>query len=103
VHTPGGGCPDVCVGGYMQGGGYGFTSREFGMNCDNVVEFHMMLADGSIVVANPNQNRNLFWAVRGGTGNNFGVLLSVTYKLYSLYNVWGWGLIVIACSMSRAW
>jgi len=28
LHTPGGGCPNVCVGGYMQGGGYGFTSRE---------------------------------------------------------------------------
>ena len=92
VHTPGGGCPDVCIGGFMQGGGYGFTSREFGMNCDNVIEFQMMLADGSIVIANQNQNRNLFWAVRGGTGNNFGVLLSVTYKLYSLYNVWGWAL-----------
>ena len=92
VHTPGGGCPDVCIGGFMQGGGYGFTSREFGMNCDNVIEFQMMLYDGSIVVANPSQNRNLFWAVRGGTGNNFGVLLSVTYKLYSLYNVWGWAL-----------
>lgn len=92
VHMPGGGCPDVCIGGFMQGGGYGFTSREFGMNCDNVIEFQMMLADGSIVIANQNQNKNLFWAVRGGTGNNFGVLLSVTYKLYSLYNVWGWAL-----------
>lgn len=37
LHVPGGECPDVCVGGYVQGGGYGFTSVTFGMNCDNVL------------------------------------------------------------------
>ncbi len=89
LHTPGGGCPEVCVGGYMQGGGYGFTSREFGMNCDNVLAFEMMLADGSVVAANPTTNGDLFWAVRGGTGNNFGVLLNVLYQLYELPAVWG--------------
>jgi FAD/FMN-containing dehydrogenase len=89
LHTPGGGCGDVCVGGYMQGGGYGFTSREFGMNCDNVLGFDMMLADGSVVTATPTQNADLFWAVRGGTGNNFGVLLSVIYQVYQLPSVWG--------------
>ncbi len=89
LHTPGGGCGDVCVGGYMQGGGYGFTSREFGMNCDNVLSFSMMLADQSVVIANADQNADLYWAVRGGTGNNFGVLLSVLYQLYYLPSVWG--------------
>src|SRR5262249_22054689 len=38
LHVPSGGRHDVCVAGFMQGGGYGYTSREFGMNCDNVVE-----------------------------------------------------------------
>jgi FAD/FMN-containing dehydrogenase len=89
LHTPGGGCPDVCIGGYMQGGGYGFTSREFGMNCDNVLAFDMMLTDGQIVTANATTNGDLFWAVRGGTGNNFGVLLSVLYQVYELPSVWG--------------
>jgi FAD/FMN-containing dehydrogenase len=49
LHLPGGGCPDFCVGGYMQGGGYGFTSREFGMHCDSVLSVLVMLVDGSIV------------------------------------------------------
>jgi len=95
LHTPGGDCQDVCIGGYMQGGGYGLTSREFGMNCDNVTEFTMMtydLAGAHIVKASPTHNQQLFWAVRGGTGNNFGVLLDVTYKLYPLGNLWGFGI-----------
>jgi FAD/FMN-containing dehydrogenase len=89
LHTPGGGCGTVCVGGYMQGGGYGFTSREFGMNCDNVLGFDMMLADGKVVTANAVVNGDLYWAVRGGTGNNFGVLLTISYQLYELPLVWG--------------
>jgi FAD/FMN-containing dehydrogenase len=82
LHTPGGACPDVCIGGYMQGGGYGFTARIFGMNCDQVLAVRVMLADGRIVTADAERNRDLFWAVRGGTGSNFGVLIDVCYKLY---------------------
>lgn len=93
LHVPGGECPDVCIGGYMQGGGYGFTSVTFGMNCDNVIDLRMMLADGSIVTASPSVNSDLFWAVRGGTGGNFGVLLSVRYRLRPLGDCFGWALI----------
>ncbi|MBD8555097.1 FAD-binding protein [Rhizobium sp. CFBP 8762] len=82
LHTPGGACPDVCVGGYMQGGGYGFTARIFGMNCDQVIAVRVMLADGRMVYADATTNRDLFWAVRGGTGSNFGVLMGVKYRLY---------------------
>lgn len=82
LHTPGGACPDVCVGGYMQGGGYGFTARIFGMNCDQVEAVRVMLADGRIVYADRDWNRDLYWAVRGGTGSNFGVLLGAKYKLH---------------------
>jgi FAD/FMN-containing dehydrogenase len=91
-HVPGGGCPEVGVAGYMQGGGYGFTSREYGMNSDSVVEATVMLADGSIVVANPKRNAPLFWAIRGGTGNQFGVLLEIKYRLNDLYELWGFGI-----------
>ncbi len=92
LHVPSGGCGDVCIAGYMQGGGYGFTSRRFGMNCDNVREILVMLANRKIVVANSEQNADLFWAVRGGTGGNFGILLQVTYDLNELGDVWGFGL-----------
>jgi FAD/FMN-containing dehydrogenase len=89
LHIPGGGCGDVCIGGYMQGGGYGFTSRQYGMNCDNVIAFEMMLANQQMVVANANTNGDLYWAVRGGTGNNFGVVTAVVNKLHYLPGVWG--------------
>lgn len=93
LHVPGGECPDVCIGGYVQGGGYGFTSVTFGMNCDNVIDMRVMLADGRIVVASESVNSDLWWAMRGGTGGNFGVLLSVRYRLRPLGQVFGWALI----------
>ena len=89
LHLPGGTCPDVACAGYMQGGGYGLTSRRFGMHCDSVLQITMMLQNGNIVVANETQNKDLFWAVRGGTGNNFGILLEAEYQLYDLADVWG--------------
>lgn len=92
LHVPGGGCEDVAVAGYMQGGGWGFTSREYGMNCDNVLSVRVMLYDGHVVEASSARNTDLYWAIRGGTGNNFGVLLEVTYQLHQVWRVWGFGL-----------
>jgi FAD binding domain len=92
LHVPGGECDDVCIGGYVQGGGYGFTSVTFGMNCDNVTGMRVMLYDGSIVIASSSTNADLFWAMRGGTGGTFGILLSVTYQLVQLGNVFGWAI-----------
>jgi FAD/FMN-containing dehydrogenase len=93
LHVPGGECSDVCIGGYVQGGGYGFTSVTYGMNCDNVIDMRVMLADGRIVTASASVNADLWWAMRGGTGGNFGVLLSVRYQLRPLGDVFGWALI----------
>ena len=93
LHVPAGECEDVCVGGFVQGGGYGFTSVTFGMNCDNVIDMRVMLASGQIVTASETVNSDLWWAMRGGTGGNFGVLLSVRYKLRPLGKVFGWAVI----------
>lgn len=92
LHVPTGVCGDVCVAGFMQGGGYGLTSRKFGMNCDNVLSMLVMLADGRIVKASEQDNPDLFWAMRGGTGNNFGILLQCTYRVHPLPLLWGYGL-----------
>lgn len=80
-HLPLGTWPSVAVGGFMQGGGYGLTSRSLGLNLDHVLELRVMLADGRIVTANASENSDLWWAVRGGTGNMFGVVLSIRYRL----------------------
>ena len=92
LHMPGGLCEDVGIAGYMQGGGYGLTVREFGMNCDNVISFRMMLRDGRTVTANASKNADLYWAVRGGTGNNFGILLDITYRLHEVWKLWAFGI-----------
>jgi len=92
VHIPVGECDDVCMGGFMQGGGYGFTSRTFGIHSDNVFSVRVMLADGTVVNANEEINTDLWWAVRGGTGGNFGVVLSAAYNLRTLGNVYGWAI-----------
>ncbi len=91
-HVPSGGCETVCVAGYMQGGGYSFTSRLFGMNCDCVEAVTLALADGEIVRADASTHADLFWAVRGGTGSQFGVLLEIEYRSQPLGDLWGFGL-----------
>jgi FAD/FMN-containing dehydrogenase len=81
VDLPIGDWPSVSIAGFMMGGGYGLTARTHGMNCDHVVAVQMMLADGRIVRADASCNADLFWAVRGGAGGSFGVLLEITYRL----------------------
>ena len=89
LNVPGGECPDVCIGGFVQGGGYGFTSGMFGLHCDNVVSFRVILASGKIVTADATTNADLYWALRGGTGGNFGVVLSVDLTVRPLGPVVG--------------
>lgn len=92
LHVPGGGCETVGVAGYMQGGGYGFTSRLFGMNCDSVRALRLVRADGRVLRATRDEEPDLFWAARGGTGNQFGVLVEIEYDLRPLDTLFGFGL-----------
>lgn len=61
LRVPGGGCPTVCVGGFIEGRGYGFTSLLFGMNCDSAMGMQMGLTDGRIVRGNADEHQDLFW------------------------------------------
>jgi FAD/FMN-containing dehydrogenase len=82
LHLPLGDWPDVGVGGFMQGGGYGITARSFGMNLDHVEAVRVMLADGHVVEADRHRNHDLWWAVRGGAAANFGVLTQIRYRTH---------------------
>ncbi|MBL8309992.1 MAG: FAD-binding oxidoreductase [Burkholderiales bacterium] len=92
-HVPTGACGGVCVAGFVQGGGYGYTSRAYGIQSDCVASFRVILADGTIVYATAdNEFSDLFWALRGGTGGNFGIVTQVAYNLVTLPSVWAWAI-----------
>lgn len=84
---PGGGCGDVCVGGLVQGGGWGPYSRKLGLTCDRLRGFDIVLADGRILEvtnAEDDPHERLFWAVAGGGGGNFGVITRFRFDVEPL-------------------
>ena len=78
---PGGTCPTVGVSGYALGGGWGLSCRYFGLGCDSIEEIELVNYEGKIIKANRTCNSDLFWACRGAGGGNFGVVISITFRL----------------------
>jgi FAD/FMN-containing dehydrogenase len=80
---PTGSCPTVGVAGLTLGGGLGADSRHAGLTCDALQSATVVLPTGDVVTASANDNPDLFWALRGGGGGNFGVTTSMTFATFA--------------------
>jgi len=76
--------PSVGIAGLVQGGGVGLTSRLWGMTCDNLLDVEIVTAEGEIIHANEHDHSDLFWALRGGGGGNFGICTEFTFQTHPL-------------------
>jgi FAD/FMN-containing dehydrogenase len=76
-----GNCGEVGMAGLTLGGGYGPLNGRHGLAADNLLGAEMVLADGRCVMTGPDEEPDLFWAIRGG-GGNFGVVTSMRIQLH---------------------
>jgi FAD/FMN-containing dehydrogenase len=81
---PTGTCPTVGVAGLTLGGGLGASSRAYGLTCDMLASASVVLPSGEAVTASPTEHDDLFWALQGGGGGNFGVTTSFTFRTFAI-------------------
>jgi FAD/FMN-containing dehydrogenase len=96
IAVPCGRCPTVALGGLLLGGGFGFSSRHWGLTCDQLLETEVVTADGEILRVSRDCHPDLFWACQGGGGGNFGINTGYALRAHPVGNVsvyridWAW-------------
>ena len=77
---PVGRCNGVGIAGLTLGGGWGFWARLYGLTSDSLLSTRIMTPDGVMREASADEHPDLFWALRGGGGGNFGINTSFTFR-----------------------
>lgn len=87
VCIPSGTCDTVGIAGITMGGGIGVLDRKFGLTCDNLVSADIVTVDGVLRTCSATSETDLFWAIRGGGGGNFGIATSFTFKTHPIQDI----------------
>jgi hypothetical protein len=93
---PTGTCPSVGVSGLALGGGIGLLVRNYGLTCDSIVSMDVVTANNQLITVSQDSYPDLFWALRGGGHNSFGIVLGYTFNMYYIPTVsmlelrWDW-------------
>ncbi|MFI6094421.1 FAD-binding oxidoreductase [Lentzea sp. NPDC051213] len=77
---PAGTCATVGISGLTLGGGIGVTARQFGLTSDRLVSARIVTPDGVHRTVSAAEHSDLFWALRGGGGGNFGIVTSFVFR-----------------------
>jgi FAD/FMN-containing dehydrogenase len=80
--------PTVGMAGLTLGGGWGNLHAKYGLAIDNVIVADVVTAEGKLLTASASENPDMFWGVRGGSGN-FGVVTSLEFRLHEVSAVLG--------------
>jgi FAD/FMN-containing dehydrogenase len=86
--TTGGIIGSTGIAGLTLGGGIGYLARKYGLSCDNLLSAEVVTADGQVVTASEKENSDLYWALRGGSGN-FGVVTTFEYRMHPVAEIYG--------------
>lgn len=78
----------VGAGGYLTGGGLSHYLYRYGLACDNVKAFEVVLANGTVIEATADQHADLFQALKGGS-SNFGIVTRFDVQTYPRQPLWG--------------
>jgi FAD/FMN-containing dehydrogenase len=70
------------AGGYVQGGGHSPLGSVYGMAADQTLEYKVITAEGELITVNRNRYSALFWALNGGGAGTWGVIVSMTVRVY---------------------
>ena len=88
-YVQGGGCATVGVAGFIQSGGFGSFSKNYGLGAAGLLEAEVITADGRVRTANACTNPELFWAIKGGGGGTFGAVAHLTLRTRDLPDYFG--------------
>jgi FAD/FMN-containing dehydrogenase len=82
VSIPAGSCPTVGIAGLALGGGIGVVDRAHGLTCDTLVGATLVTANGRTLAVDADREPELFWALRGGGGGNFGIVTELRFRTH---------------------